>query len=242
MCSSDLFVHNLTAFGGTNINAGLLEALNVALSATAPPNVEPVILFLTDGEPTMGVTELVKIYENVRKKQQAEVPVPIYGLAFGDDADFEFVKKLALQNGGFGRKIYESGDSDLQLQGFYKEISSPMLSGAMFRYTAIGGIEDLTKVWYSKVFGGSEVVVAGKLKSGAATANEPIVVDIDGLGRNGRVSVGGSDVAEFDIVPRPRPARSNAGRGKDASGELLERLWAYLTIKQLINRERKSVV
>ena len=42
--------------------------------------------------------------------------VNLFALGFGDDVDFDFLKKLALQNGGIARKIYTNADATLQLQ------------------------------------------------------------------------------------------------------------------------------
>jgi hypothetical protein len=40
--------------------------------------------------------------------------VPIYGLAFGRDADYELVRRISESSGGFARRIYEGSDAALQ--------------------------------------------------------------------------------------------------------------------------------
>lgn len=72
-----------------------------------------VIFFLTDGEPTSGETNLNKILENVRFANWHAFP--IYSLAFGQGADYNFIKKVAIQNNGLSRKIYEDSDATLQI-------------------------------------------------------------------------------------------------------------------------------
>ena len=49
--------------------------------------------------------------------------VPIYGLAFGDGADFNLLKDISNENRGFAQKIHESGNSFEQLEDFYNKIS-----------------------------------------------------------------------------------------------------------------------
>ena len=41
--------------------------------------------------------------------------IPINTLAFGDGADWGLIKKVALQNNGVGRRIYEDSDAALQV-------------------------------------------------------------------------------------------------------------------------------
>lgn len=58
----------------------------------------------------------------------------VFSLSFGENANFHFLKKLSLQNNGFARKIYEASDASIQLQSFYEEIGSPLLSNVTFTY------------------------------------------------------------------------------------------------------------
>ena len=78
-----LHVLGLEATGSTNINDALLQALslveNVRKSEYLSENVRPTIVFLTDGEPTVGVTSSPEIKKNVKNKNK-ELNVPIFGL------------------------------------------------------------------------------------------------------------------------------------------------------------------
>ena len=80
------------------------------------------IVFLTDGDPTAGETDGNKIRANIRQAN-AQSQIPIYGLAFGEDADFNLLKSISSENKGFAQKIYESGNSFEQLEDFYNKIS-----------------------------------------------------------------------------------------------------------------------
>ena len=78
-----LHVLGLEASGSTNINDALLQALtlveDVRKSEKLPGNVRPTIVFLTDGEPTVGVTLSSVIKRNVKAKNK-ELGIPIFGL------------------------------------------------------------------------------------------------------------------------------------------------------------------
>lgn len=128
-----------------------------------PNGVQSMIIFLTDGEPTVGVTDPPEIQRLIQTANR-NLSVPIFSLGFGEGADFPFLRKLSLQNNGFGRKIYEASDAALQLKGFYAEIASPLLSNVTFNYTSQEyNVTDLTVTRFPTVFGGTEIAVAGKL-------------------------------------------------------------------------------
>ena len=121
------FVLNLNSMGGTNINDALLRALEIAKKVKTQEEIgskaEQMIIFLSDGEPTSGtVTNQTKIKENV-KNANKKLQIPIYGLAFGNGADYDLIKDISDENYAFAQRIYESGNSFEQLENFYKEIS-----------------------------------------------------------------------------------------------------------------------
>ena len=96
-------IEALQAVGGTNIHGGLRKALSRVQSHKA--RAEDMIIFLTDGHATSGITAKDEILLDI-SSANAESNVPIFGLAFGRFADFDLLKVLALQNHGFSRKIY----------------------------------------------------------------------------------------------------------------------------------------
>merc|ERR1719411_550133 len=123
------------------------------------------IIFLTDGEPTTGVTSHEEIVQNVQTENEL-AKVPIFGLAFGDGADFNLISEISSHNRGFARRIYESGNSFQQLENFYNEISDPKLKNVQFKYIANGKeipskLLKLNKI--DQVFGKNEYTIIGDL-------------------------------------------------------------------------------
>nr|KAF6335283.1 inter-alpha-trypsin inhibitor heavy chain 3 [Pipistrellus kuhlii] len=158
------FVKNIALRGYTNINDGLMIAINMLNKAreehTVPERSTSTVIMLTDGEPNVGESRPDKIQENVLSAIQGKFP--LYTLGFGRDVNYNFLESLALENDGFARRIYEDSDATLQLQGFYEEVANPLLTGVEVEYPE-NAILDLTRNTYQHFYDGSEIVVAGRL-------------------------------------------------------------------------------
>ncbi|KAJ8920647.1 hypothetical protein NQ315_004786 [Exocentrus adspersus] len=209
-------VEKLNAFGGTDIQSALKVGLElVASNIKTDKKHQPLIVFLTDGEATVGETDNNKIISTVSELNIGRCP--IFSLSFGDGADRKFLEKISLKNLGFARHIYEGADASLQLQEFYKQISSPLLSKVTFKY--VSNTSEVTKTDFPILFSGSEIVVSGKFVD-PGFVPEPV----EGWGINGPVK----------LVP---VVKNSVGP--------LERLWAYLTLKQILEQrdaaENKTV-
>uniref|UniRef100_UPI0009B4938F inter-alpha-trypsin inhibitor heavy chain H3-like n=1 Tax=Monopterus albus TaxID=43700 RepID=UPI0009B4938F len=123
---------------------------------------------------------------------------------------------MSLQNNGVARRIYEDSDANLQLKGFYEEVATPLLTDVTMIYT--GGI-NLTKTNFSQYYNGSEIVVAGQITDNDIETFTPQVVAISGARR---VKFSDTDT----MVESPGTV----------SGNHLQRVWAYLTVKQLLEK------
>ena len=95
------------------------------------------IIFLTDGLPSSGVTDGEAINNNI-KNANNELDVPIFSIGFGRDADFNLIKEISQQAESFSKKIYEGSDAALQLEDFLAEVASPLISNLKFDY--VGGL------------------------------------------------------------------------------------------------------
>lgn len=189
-----------------------------------PKNLEPIIIFLTDGDPTVGETDPKRIITRVQEKNSGPSKATIFSLAFGEDADRKFLRKLSLRNGGFMRHIYEAADAALQLRDFYRQISSPLLADLKFTYpTGQVKSDSLTQHSFRTYYAGSELVVAGQLLDDVSEL-EPTVLAFCG------VQDGGYGRKRYEIVPKVPVEKKKAGFLP------LERLWSYLTIKQLLDQ------
>ncbi|CAH2226856.1 jg11312, partial [Pararge aegeria aegeria] len=140
----------------------------------------------------------------------------------GEDADRGFLRKLSLRNDGFMRHIYEAADAALQLHDFYREVSSPLLSNVRFQYPRRQIREgSVSRSQFRTINDGSEVAVVGKI---AENVNE-ITSKVIGLRSDGDGSK-----KLYEINPKVQVNREKNDYLP------LERLWAYITIKQLLDK------
>ncbi|XP_017771114.1 PREDICTED: inter-alpha-trypsin inhibitor heavy chain H4-like [Nicrophorus vespilloides] len=207
-------VKAMRAKGGTNIYDALRVAIHLIKlrrKRVGNNNIQPLIIFLTDGEATVGKTNKNEIIDGISKEN--DIKIPIISLSFGDSADHNLLKKLSQKNFGFERKIYEDFDSDIQLQNFYKEISSPLLNNITFTYTP--DTVSLTTTNFPILYEGGELVVSGKIPQNSNVV-APVV---NCFGNQGPVQY------------RPKVNKS-VGQ--------LERLWAYMTVKKLLEEKETS--
>ncbi|XP_070695286.1 inter-alpha-trypsin inhibitor heavy chain H6 [Pempheris klunzingeri] len=225
------FVKRITAEGWTNINAALLSAaqlINPASSASSNHisfRRVPLVIFLTDGEATIGVTAGDTILNNAKK---ALGSASLFGLAFGDDADFLLLRRLALDNRGVARMVYEDADAALQLKGFYDEVASPLLSDIQLSYLDDQAF-DITRSLFPNYFQGSELVVAGRVKPGV----KDLKVSMSATDSKQRVKLD-NDVLISPVKGNGSTNSLDCSGGLEGISNFVHRLWAYFTIKELL--------
>ncbi|XP_039908045.1 inter-alpha-trypsin inhibitor heavy chain H3-like isoform X2 [Simochromis diagramma] len=212
--SAKNFASNIQARGSTDINEAVLQGARM-LNDHSREGSASILILLTDGDPTSGVTNLENIQSNVR--QAIAGKFPLYCLGFGFDVDFKFLEKMSLQNNGVARRIYEDSDADLQLKGFYEEVATPLLTDVTMIY--VGGT-NLTQTNFSQYYNGSEIVVAGEITDNNIETFTPQVVAISS---NRRI-----------IFSNPNETVESTGTVSD---DRIQRVWAYLTVKQLLDKE-----
>uniref|UniRef100_A0A8P4KG41 Inter-alpha-trypsin inhibitor heavy chain H3 n=1 Tax=Dicentrarchus labrax TaxID=13489 RepID=A0A8P4KG41_DICLA len=161
------YVRELRDRGATNINDAVLRAVRMLVedreNDKLPERSVDMIILLTDGMPNNGESNLQTIQENVHSAVGGKMTM--FCLGFGNDVDYSFLDVLCRQNKGLARRIFEGSDATLQLQGFYDEVSSPLLLDVDLRYPD-NAVDHLTKNHYSQLFNGSEIVVSGQLING----------------------------------------------------------------------------
>ncbi|NWU13700.1 ITIH3 inhibitor, partial [Cephalopterus ornatus] len=220
------FVRNIVVGGMTNLHGGLMRGINI-LNAAHEGNLVPkrsasIIIMLTDGHPNEGVSNIQTIETDVKNAIGGRYP--LYNLGFGPGVDYGFLERMALENKGLARRIYPDSDAALQLQGFYDEVSNPMLTDVKLNYPE-NEISDLTMNSFKHFYDGSEIVVAGRFVD---SNQNHLTVDVRGEGADDALSYTTQQDAE-------QTARAVQEQGY-IFGEYIERLWAYLTIEQLLER------
>lgn len=215
---------------GTNINAALLLGLDLLSGDSDKSNM---LIFLTDGQATSGVTSGRKILKNIKDIND---DVSIFSLAFGSGADFSLLQQISGQNNGLARKIYEDADATLQLTGFYDEISSPLLSELKITYLGDVDNSSLTENTLHCLFDGAEMVVAGRLSLDNNSNSVPTIdINIEGNLVDSTLVIDQTfNMTDTTIEDIPTASAEEIQ-------EFTHRMWVYLTIKQLIATTRQTV-
>ena len=153
------FVQALKPSGGTNINDAVLAALRQFDAAQERPRM---IVFLTDGLPTVGETRAERIVENVRGARRAGVRLFTFGVGY--DVNTALLDKLAAENGGTSDYVEPKEDLEQKVSNFFAKVSYPVLTDLALD---TGGVEiDLT---YPRalpdLFRGTQAALIGRYRN-----------------------------------------------------------------------------
>uniref|UniRef100_A0A670J0X1 Inter-alpha-trypsin inhibitor heavy chain 4 n=1 Tax=Podarcis muralis TaxID=64176 RepID=A0A670J0X1_PODMU len=222
-------VETISAGGTTDINGALQKAIHSLDKDTTaellPDQSISMIILLTDGQPTTGETSIDRIQRNIQEANEGKYF--LYCLGFGFDVSYTFLEKMALENGGVARRIYEDSDAALQLQGFYQEVATPILKEIEMKYPD-NAVLEITQNNFKLLFDGSEIVVAGKLSNDV----DDLPVEIKAKGHASEITL----KEEANIREKEQVFQHQ----KYIFGNFIERLWAYLTIQQLLEKSASA--
>lgn len=159
IASAQEFVRGLFAGGGTDLNAACEKG--VQMVGNDAQHLVPILVLLTDGEATDGETSTKAIRSNVRIANR-EIQATIIALAFGENADYDLLLGLTLDNQGQVMRIYEGyGSSVEQMQTFLQNsISEILLSDVTVSFSGTPLLQQ-TRSRFPLLARGSEIVVRG---------------------------------------------------------------------------------
>ena len=215
------YLEDLKAVGGTNINDALVQAL----SPKPAEGMLPMVLFLTDGLPTVGVRSERDIREGARKANA-------YGrriFAFGVGLDVNSPLLSGLANGSRGVPTYVLPGEDIEVKvgQVFKRLQGPVLAEPVLSSAlkspsplAVQPVREVLPGALADVFEGEQVSVFGQYLSG-----EPLRFTL--RGRDGA----GKEItyeATFDLAQA------------SVQHSYVPRIWATRKIGTLIDEIRQS--
>ncbi|MDD2708077.1 MAG: VIT domain-containing protein [Verrucomicrobiae bacterium] len=206
------FINNLRAIGGTAIEEALDKALAVRPEKTGRPSV---VIFLTDGQPTVGVTSEEEILKAIKKHNETRARVFCFGI--GNDVNTHLLDKITDETRAFSQYVLPTEDIEVKVSNFYNKIREPVLTNPTLTFGS--GIKAV-KMYPSPLpdlFKGEQLVLAGRY-SGAGHA----AVTLEG-------TVNGETRRITDEVRFPEKATDH---------EFIPRLWATRRIGFLLNEVR----
>ncbi len=151
------FVEKTEADGGTDINSALLTGLE-QIRSDGKPNF---LIFLTDGLPTVGVTELKDILKDVDDKNIYNTRIFVFGVGY--DVNTHFLDKLASENHATPDYVSPDEDIEIKVSHFFKKISNPILTDLALRFNGIE-TSQLYPQELPDLFQGSQLIILGKFK------------------------------------------------------------------------------
>ncbi|XP_046675175.1 inter-alpha-trypsin inhibitor heavy chain H4-like [Homalodisca vitripennis] len=230
IANAQQFLRDFSDSGGTNIIRGLrtgLELMNIGSdywvrNGTIPP--VPIIVFLTDGQPTDEETDHDVIVSKVTAENHHRSS--IHALGFGYDAEMEFLRKLARFNNGTAQAIYEASDAASQLRDFYKSIGSPLVTDINFNFSPERVDSSTNTITRFPMFTkGSEIVVCGKIRKGKVKRSDKLG-EVNGISARG--------VINYPIIYNPKGNRIRRSIESEPES-YFEKAWAHVTIHQLLD-------
>lgn len=152
------FVNSMEASGGTAIAPALQQALSIPARRGAPR----VVVFLTDGMPTVGETNVTRIVQDVSQRNGGTAQVFVFGL--GDDVNTTFLDLLAQQNRGAADYARSGAEMSTLLGSFYNKIAFPVLADLRL---ALRGAEayDIYPRDLGTLYRGGQLVVTGRYRA-----------------------------------------------------------------------------
>ena len=154
------FVEGMKAVGGTAINDALEKALALRPEKSSRPYV---IVFLTDGQPTVGVTKEDQILQNVKSRNKELTRIFCFGL--GTDVNTHLLDKIAEETSAISQYVLPSEDIEIKVSSFFAKINEPVLAGVELDFGAMhtkqvhpGRLPDLFK--------GQQLTILGRYDDG----------------------------------------------------------------------------
>lgn len=217
------FVKNLKPSGGTNINGALLAAMKQFDRSEHPK----LIVFMTDGLPTVGETNVGRIVNNAH---DARVPgIRLFTFGVGYDVNTALLDKLASENRGVADYVEPKEDLEVKVSSFFSKVNFPVLTDLQLD---MGGVR--TDLVYPRempdLFKGTQITLIGRYRNASDLDNIRIALS----GKSGR----SPRTFSYDNLRFPL---------KEDENDFLPRLWAtrrtgWLMEQIRSNGEQKELV
>lgn len=210
--AANRYIDGLEAQGGTNIAGALREALRVK----GTNGRLPVVLFVTDGEPTVGEqdpTAIAAMADSLRGNAR------VFTFGLGGDVHISLLEQLALSGRGTSQFVAPNESIEHTMSVTAQRLSNPLVTGVRVRGEGIR-LTSMLPVTSADIFAGQDLVVFAQYKE----AGTGLVV-VTGESVNGPVTW---------RVKATFPA-------KERENAFIPRLWATQRVGYLSAEKRKNM-
>lgn len=207
------YVGKLEARGGTNIGEALAAAFD-KLPRERDKARPAMVLFMTDGEPTVGETRIGRLLEGLGAQNKSDARLFVFGV--GDDVNTELLDRLSNENHGTRVYVRPTENIETAVSSLYNKIASPVLSDLRLDIDGVK-VEDMLPGRLPDLFRGSQLTVLGRYRG-----DGPAKVTLRG-------AAGGREQSFTYSVDFPQRARAN---------NFVPRLWATRRVGLLLEQIR----
>jgi Ca-activated chloride channel family protein len=205
------WVDGIAAGGGTNIDGALRTGLRM-LNDSSRPNY---VVFLTDGEPTVGERSEAKIISNAAQENHVHARLFAFGVGF--DVNGRLLDGLAREMRGTTAYVRPNENIEAPVSALFSKIGSPMMTEVAVKIDLDGGA---TSRIYPRqmpdLFRGDQLVLVGRYRQGGAAR-----ITLAGMAAGRKQSL--NYTANFDTAS---VGENNA---------FVARLWAIRRIGEIID-------
>ncbi len=202
------FIADLKPIGGTAIADALQSALKARTEKTERPFL---IIFLTDGLPTVGARNPDEIVAEVKKAGSAR----IFSFGIGSDVNTQLLDQIAEGTRAFSQYVLANEDLEVKVSSFYTRIKEPALTNVRLEF---GGGVRTSKLYPAQLpdlFKGDQLVVTGRY-----TGSGEVEAKLTGIA-NGR-----EQIFTYKV------------KFNDSSNDYVARLWATRRVGFLLDEIR----
>jgi len=199
------FVKGFKPIGGTAIADALTRGLKLA-TTDHDPDRPCFVVFLTDGLPTVGTTDVGRLVDAVTETA-GKRPVRVFCFGVGTDVNTHLLDRLVETTRAASQYVLPGEDLELKLATFYGKIASPVL--ANLELTVEGDVR-LSKIHPTPLpdlFKGEQLVVLGRF-AGTGRATLTLTGTVAGQQRRFTLTKSFPEVDDGrDFLPRLWAAR-----------------------------------
>lgn len=205
------FIDNLSASGGTNINDALKKALQLKQRDDERPTS---IVFLTDGLPTEGETNIKRILDNLKMEKKEFIRIFSFGVGY--DVNTYLLDKLSEDHHGSANYVKPGENIEKEISTFFAKISSPVLTSTNLVFDG-AGTHDIYPLTLPDIFQGQRITALGRYRNAG-----DVDVFLSGMQNSSEKSF------EYKV---------NFNR-RETENEFIAKLWANRKISHLMSEIR----
>lgn len=152
------FVQRMEAAGGTAID----DAMKLALEQKPKGPGLSMVVFITDGHPTIGETSPETILKHAKIRNKTNTRIFTFGI--GTDINTKLLDQMAIQGGGTGDYVKPDQEISQRIAWFYDKVRYPVLSDIQMK---VGGAVRLYDVYPKQIpdlFRGGQILLFGRYR------------------------------------------------------------------------------